>query len=252
MPDIPVTEWDETLPTDAELRSLGDDRIREMKTQIREILEVDHEIESTGSDTDWGQHNKVTLYTPTAGIYWNVAGVGVLYPYRNPIDGKVSLNYDNGDTVNCYIIKDLQVIGGIRYEIRPWYGTLATIPSGWYLCDGNNGTPNLLTKFIMGIHTSSSEPGTTGGSNTISLSTTYMPAHHHSAGTTGSTHTHYLNNSGSTPGTIQFDLIAYATTTATSGYTTGGTHSHTTQSDGSGTAFDNRPAFYTVAFIMRY
>ncbi len=31
-----------------------------------------------------------------------------------------------------------------------WSGTIATIPSGWYLCDGNNGTPDLRDKFIVG------------------------------------------------------------------------------------------------------
>ena len=34
--------------------------------------------------------------------------------------------------------------------IMMWSGTIATIPSGWYLCDGTNGTPNLTNKFIIG------------------------------------------------------------------------------------------------------
>lgn len=34
--------------------------------------------------------------------------------------------------------------------ILMWSGTIATIPSGWYLCDGTNGTPNLTNKFIIG------------------------------------------------------------------------------------------------------
>ena len=32
-----------------------------------------------------------------------------------------------------------------------WSGT--TVPSGWALCDGTNGTPNLKNKFIMGSST---------------------------------------------------------------------------------------------------
>jgi len=31
-----------------------------------------------------------------------------------------------------------------------WYGSIVSIPSGWILCDGNNGTPNLKNKFIVG------------------------------------------------------------------------------------------------------
>jgi hypothetical protein len=30
-----------------------------------------------------------------------------------------------------------------------WHGTVATIPSGWALCDGNNGTPDLRNRFIV-------------------------------------------------------------------------------------------------------
>jgi hypothetical protein len=34
--------------------------------------------------------------------------------------------------------------------ISMWSGTIATIPSGWRLCDGTNGTPDLRDKFIVG------------------------------------------------------------------------------------------------------
>jgi len=50
--------------------------------------------------------------------------------------------------------------------IVAWSGVLASIPSGWLLCDGNNGTPNLIDRFLQGITTSSTNPGTTGGSHT--------------------------------------------------------------------------------------
>ena len=44
-----------------------------------------------------------------------------------------------------------------------WSGTLASIPSGWALCDGTNGTPNLRDRFIYGC-SASENPGATGGS----------------------------------------------------------------------------------------
>ena len=31
-----------------------------------------------------------------------------------------------------------------------WSGSVASIPSGWYLCDGNNSTPDLRDKFVVG------------------------------------------------------------------------------------------------------
>lgn len=31
-----------------------------------------------------------------------------------------------------------------------WSGAVVDIPAGWALCDGNNGTPNLTDKFVIG------------------------------------------------------------------------------------------------------
>lgn len=30
-----------------------------------------------------------------------------------------------------------------------WHGEIADIPTGWALCDGSNGTPNLTNKFVV-------------------------------------------------------------------------------------------------------
>lgn len=45
-----------------------------------------------------------------------------------------------------------------------WYGVLLDIPTGWTICDGNNGTPDLRDKFLIGAGDSYS-PGDTGGSD---------------------------------------------------------------------------------------
>lgn len=37
-----------------------------------------------------------------------------------------------------------------KFAIAAWYGSIASIPEGWFLCDGNNGTPDLRDKFIVG------------------------------------------------------------------------------------------------------
>lgn len=52
-----------------------------------------------------------------------------------------------------------------------WGGLLANIPSGWNLCDGANGTPDLRSKFIKGS-AAGINPGVTGGA----ASATYTPA----------------------------------------------------------------------------
>ena len=56
--------------------------------------------------------------------------------------------------------------------------TGSSAPSGWAFCDGNNGTPDLRDKFIVGAGTSYST-GDTGGHNEIQLTTHQMPQHTH-------------------------------------------------------------------------
>ena len=46
-----------------------------------------------------------------------------------------------------------------------WSGTVATVPGGWALCNGANGTPNLCDRFIVGAG-SAYAPKATGGANT--------------------------------------------------------------------------------------
>jgi len=50
-------------------------------------------------------------------------------------------------------------------SIIMWSGTLSSIPEGWQLCDGTNGTPDLRGRFVMGV-SSGENPGATGGAST--------------------------------------------------------------------------------------
>lgn len=42
-----------------------------------------------------------------------------------------------------------------------WGGSVATVPSGWRLCDGTNGTPDLRDRFVIGARSDSGGPATT-------------------------------------------------------------------------------------------
>lgn len=44
--------------------------------------------------------------------------------------------------------------------ITMWSGTIASIPVGWALCDGNTGTPDLTDKFIVSVASAAENPGT--------------------------------------------------------------------------------------------
>jgi hypothetical protein len=58
-----------------------------------------------------------------------------------------------------------------------WSGSLASIPSGWHLCDGTNGTPNLQGLFIEGAGNVS--PAATGGLGLLAPGTTGTLNHQH-------------------------------------------------------------------------
>ena len=58
---VPTVLWSETTPAGSDNINAGDNRIRELKTQIREVIDVDHDFPSSGQAADNGQHKKVTL-----------------------------------------------------------------------------------------------------------------------------------------------------------------------------------------------
>jgi hypothetical protein len=136
--------------------------------------------------------------------------------------------------------------------ISMWHGTIANIPSGWVLCDGTNSTPDLRSKFVMGA-ADQAGMNATGGSNTTTLTTTQLPAHTHT-GTTASdgAHTHTFGAGGTNPSGLRYagDGGSNGTTVTTS---SSGIHTHTftTDSSGTGAAYDSRPAYYALAYIMK-
>ena len=142
-----------------------------------------------------------------------------------------------------------------------WSGSTASIPSGWYLCNGANGTPDLRDRFVVGAG-SSYGVGATGGAASVALSTSNLPSHSYTfSGTTstGGSHQHstLVSYEGSF-GTISsgtagiYGGSGFGARDATS---SNGSHSHTfsgtTSSTGSGTAHENRPPYYALAYIMK-
>jgi len=132
-----------------------------------------------------------------------------------------------------------------------WSGTIASIPSGWQLCDGTNGTPDLRDRFILGVP-AGQEPGQTGGAHSRALTVANLPPHNHSAScSTAGAHTHGVDRRGGDEGTAR-DFM-HRDGGYTNDMTSAGNHTHTITigNTGSGAAFDNRPAYFTLAFIMK-
>ena len=68
-------------------------------------------------------------------------------------------------------LQDAMPVGSIIM----YNGKAEEIPSGWAICDGKNGTPNLLDRFIL----ASTYCGGTGGQSQITLSVSQLPPHRH-------------------------------------------------------------------------
>jgi hypothetical protein len=80
-----------------------------------------------------------------------------------------------------------------------WSGPSTAIPSGWLLCDGSNGTPDLRNKFILGATATGGTlpPGATGGSTTQTTNLTGAHTHNATIDVSGA-HTHGITVNGHT------------------------------------------------------
>jgi hypothetical protein len=146
--------------------------------------------------------------------------------------------------------------------IMMWSGTIATIPSGWYLCNGSNGTPDLRNRFIVGAHSDTAGVAytTITGSNTQSGGTkdSIVVSHTHTATVTDPTHFHTstdaldgYNLGGYSRGyDVMSETTGYATSNVkTANAATGITVANSTE--GSSGTNQNLPPYYALAFIMK-
>lgn len=106
--------------------------------------------------------------------------------------------------------------GGIIMYSGAWNfdgtGLGTGVLAGWALCNGNNGTPNLSDRFVMGT-ISSSTLGVTGGTNSYTLSVAQLPSHNHTFTTDSAgshCHTITVNSAGAHTHSIA-SVYAYGT-----------------------------------------
>ena len=181
-----------------------------------------------------------------------ISGLGDLTPSANTY-----IPLSNGTTTGKALTNSLPGITPIGGIIM-WSGTIASIPSGWALCNGqvSNGqtTPDLRDRFIVGAG-SAYAPSNIGGSSAVTpagtvgdttLTTAQIPAHTHSSAIEpcGNQTTGYgLNQTGG----FRNRVYVNGGVTATNAAGEGGSHNHTF----TGTSQTNLPPYYALAYIMR-
>ena len=142
--------------------------------------------------------------------------------------------------------------------ISMWSGTIATIPSGWVLCNGSNSTPDLRNRFIIGAHSDTagvayttitgSNTQTGGSKDATNVSHTHTatvtdPGHAHTQGGTALNITSGNYAAGGASNQIPYN----STSTATA--STGISVSNSTE--GSSGTNANLPTYYALAYIMK-
>lgn len=118
--------------------------------------------------------------------------------------------------------------------IMMWSGSIASIPSGWGLCDGSAGRPDLRNRFVMGARASYGVSAV-GGAENIVINANQLPAH-----------VHEINDNHSSPNvnTTGFTVI-------TDGYFGGSSSATTRKNITSNSPVDIRPPYYALAYIIK-
>lgn len=157
-------------------------------------------------------------------------------------------------------------------SIQMYAGEYTKIPNYWLLCDGSAvsrttyanlfatiGTqfgvgdgsttfnlPDLQAKFPRGS-VASTNPGSTGGADSVTLTTSELPAHNHSVSDPGHTHTANVGDISGGDNYIRAQISNVWGTTPVNSNTTGISIGNT----GGGASHENRPAFVELLFIIR-
>lgn len=190
----------------------------------------------------------------------------------NPVAG--DLWYRTSNPVGLYVWITDATTGAWRISsgetatpagaIIMWSGVITNLPVGWKLCDGTNGTPNLRNKFIVGAgdeYAINDE----GGAKDVTLTEAQIPSHTHDKGSLAvgqaGAHTHKFsrrtnNQFVSISGNITVGFIGVnGEAVPQLDTSSNGDHTHpvtgSTGAKGGGTAHENRPPYYALAYIMK-
>lgn len=74
-------------------------------------------------------------------------------------------------------------------SVLPFLGPVSAVPEGWVVCDGTLGTQDIRERYVRGVASNVTLPGSTGGQNSYTISSSQIASHSHN-GNTGSAGEH--------------------------------------------------------------
>jgi hypothetical protein len=210
-----------------------------------------------GSEDTWGATINTTLDAIdtlvgpiTAAEIAVLDGLTASTTELNYVDGVTSAIQPQLDALTSSVSAVAAVPSG---SIILWSGAANAIPSGYVLCDGNNSTPNLRNRFVVGAGDTYAVDATGGSADAIVVDHTH-------SGTTNTTgaHTHLIphNFDSATAGSYISGNDGpnnIAGSSNLSPMTSAGDHSHSLNinSTGSSGTNANLPPYYALCYIMK-
>jgi hypothetical protein len=174
--------------------------------------------------------------------------VWLTYGYFYKFVVKTSAAVTIGTYDNIYGIVGVQASSGTTIPtglISLWSGAIGSVPAGWYLCDGTNGTPDLRDKFLVGAGSTYSVNATGGSADAVVVSHTHTatvtdPGHFHTgvAGGGGTYYQRYGTGTGA-------DSVGANTASTTTGITVANSTSGVSGTNA------NLPPYYALAYVMK-
>jgi hypothetical protein len=163
-----------------------------------------------------------------------------------PLAPTAAVSTDNTQIATTAFVRDI-IPAGI---ISMWSGSIATIPTGWLICDGTSGTPDLRNRFIVGAGSTYAVAATGGSANAIVVSHTHTAT----SVVTDPGHAHSLPNvqNNINSGQVGRNDASQSTQITTTG--TANTNisvATTVDSSGSSGTNANLPPYYALAYIMK-
>ena len=215
-----------------------------------------------------GSSTPLATYSDNGGVYANTNPI-VLGSDGRPqteiwltygFNYKFVLQDAVGNTIqtydNLYGIVGVQSSSGATIPsglISLWSGAIGSIPSGWLLCDGTNGTPNLKDSFIVGAGNLYSVGGTGGSTDAVVVSHTHTATSTSTVTDPGHHHNYTGPSSGSGGGFAGAGSGSQVNGALTTTSTTGISVATTTTNNSTGVSGTNAnlPPYYALAYIMK-